>query len=57
MQSRLWKLIHSTPPSSSLHARDARYWTRVHPATLDRRAVNALCGDDLRLTLRWSEAG
>ena len=53
----LHKEINSLYPTHLLaHARDAQYWTRLDPTTLDHRAVNALCGDDLRLTLRWSAA-
>ena len=38
------------------NARNRKYWSPVTGAMFDHRCANTLCGDDLRLTLRWSAA-
>ena len=42
--------------SHILHlAKNTRYWSLITPAMFDYSATNTLCGDHLRLTLRWYE--
>lgn len=35
------------------HARNRRNWALLHPRDFDHEEQNPICGDRLRLTLRW----